>query len=218
MDLFTKIKNHKEVWVGLVVLGMLVASLFLFFIRSGDEKKESASVTLDTLLLEEDTFSLEQADTVSANDVTADETVVYIVVDVKGAVKQPGVFSLKSNQRVIDAIDAAEGLTENAETKHINFAQLLKDEMFIYIPTAGEELPIVDGITEAANENEAKININEANEQTLLELNGIGPSKASEIIKYREENGPFKSVEDILNVSGIGEKTLEKMQEQIIID
>ncbi|MDZ7834133.1 MAG: helix-hairpin-helix domain-containing protein [Alkalibacterium sp.] len=106
-------------------------------------------------------------------------------------------------------LSAAGGLADKADTKHINFAQLLEDEMYIYIPLEGEDPAGHDGLKELTSK-EAKVNINRADESELLKLTGIGPSKASAVIKYREENGPFEAIEDIMNVSGIGEKTLKE--------
>ncbi|AIM25831.1 late competence protein ComEA [Melissococcus plutonius] len=114
-------------------------------------------------------------------------------LDIKGAVKAPGMYKGKINMRVWDAIALAGGLTEEAETKQVNFSQKIADQMVIYIPIKGEEIQEISYSTpEKTNqlnkklENE-KVNLNQADEQQLQQLNGIGLKKAQEIIRYREE-------------------------------
>lgn len=149
-----------------------------------------------------------------------------LVVDVKGAVKHPGVYPLTTEHRVMDAIQAAGGYTSQADTRFINHAQKLVDELVIYVPKKGEELEEAPQIaittpatsaTSSAQSNSNTVNINTATEAELTTLPGIGPSKAAAILAYREENGQFKTVEDLKNVSGIGEKTFEKLQPLIAV-
>ena len=161
-------------------------------------------------------------------------------VDIKGQVANPGIYSLKANSRVIDVIEKAGGLTENADTSVINLSKKISDEMVIIIysheevnefgKTKEQEKQV---LTECKNneiyslENNAcieidnsttisgKININTASKEELMTLTGIGESKANDIIKYRETNGPFKSIEDLTKVNGIGESTLANIKENI---
>ncbi|BBC60822.1 helix-hairpin-helix domain-containing protein [Melissococcus plutonius] len=144
-------------------------------------------------------------------------------LDIKGAVKAPGMYKGKINMRVWDAIALAGGLTEEAETKQVNFSQKIADQMVIYIPIKGEEIQEISYSTpEKTNqlnkklENE-KVNLNQADEQQLQQLNGIGLKKAQEIIRYREEEGEFKTIEDLENVSGIGAKTVESLKDAITV-
>ncbi|MFO8070192.1 MAG: helix-hairpin-helix domain-containing protein [Alkalibacterium sp.] len=211
MRILTKMKKFKEVSWG---IGMLCAVIIVILIVSVDHADDSNTVTLDTLLTENPVAD-SQKEAEGTKEIIPDELELNVVVDVKGAVNNPGVFSLNANQRVIDAIDAADGLTEKADPKHINFAQLLEDEMYIYIPIEGEEMVGIEASLELDQAKDAMININDANEQTLSQLNGIGPSKANDIIEYREKNGPFGSIDEIIKVSGIGEKTFEKISEYI---
>ncbi|MCM3324606.1 helix-hairpin-helix domain-containing protein [Cytobacillus kochii] len=139
-----------------------------------------------------------------------------VMVDIKGEVKDPGVYALKSTQRIVDAIQVAGGFLSEADQKQVNLAQKLTDEMVIYIPKVGEEgvsslPPLNDG-------NDGKINLNQATVEQLETLPGIGPSKAEDILSYREEVGSFKAIEDLKEVSGIGEKTFEKLKELISVD
>ncbi|MEK4969193.1 helix-hairpin-helix domain-containing protein [Cytobacillus sp. FSL R7-0696] len=139
-----------------------------------------------------------------------------VMVDIKGEVKDPGVYALKSTQRIVDAIQVAGGFLSEADQKQVNLAQKLTDEMVIYIPKVGEEgvsslPPLNDG-------NDGKINLNQATVEQLETLPGIGPSKAEDILSYREEVGSFKAIENLKEVSGIGEKTFEKLKDLISVD
>lgn len=147
-----------------------------------------------------------------------------IMVDVKGQVTMPGVYSSSQGERVIDVIQRAGGLTENADESQVNFAEHVQDAMVIYIPAKGEEGVTVSAgttvnpsITGGGSGNQAKINLNKADETQLQNLPGIGPSKAAAITEYRETSGPFKSVEDLKNISGIGDKTFEKLKDLITV-
>lgn len=144
-----------------------------------------------------------------------------LVVDVKGAVVRPGVYTLEEGDRLIDAIDAAGGYLAEADTRLVNHALKLTDELLIYIPVEGEE-PLADTLvvqavgTTTAN-GEGKVNLNTASESELMTLSGIGPAKASAIIQYREEQGLFQKPEDLMKISGIGQKTFEKLESAITV-
>lgn len=143
-----------------------------------------------------------------------------ILIDIKGEVKKPGVYTLSENARLQEAIFLAGGLTEKAEEKSLNLAAKLTDQQMIYVPNkeeAAETLPIQNLTNENAAKTDDTININTATVTELQELSGIGEKKAQAIIDYREENGPFASVEDLTEVSGIGEKTVEKLKPSITI-
>lgn len=217
MEFFSKIRElGKGYWIGGALVVLLIFALFVSLERKEEEVELSNSETIDMLLSGDQDPNLQEEEQAHEESIT-DIPEYDVIVDVKGAVNQPGVFKLRSSQRVIDAIDAAGGLAEGAATNQINFARILEDEMFIYIPDEGEQVADTTDDSLLSSSESSKININEADEQTLLQLNGIGPSKASEIISYREENGPFEKPSDITNVSGIGEKTFEKIEERIDI-
>lgn len=143
-----------------------------------------------------------------------------IMVDVCGEVFQPGVVSLKDGARVIDAVKAAGGLMDTADRRQINLARIVTDGEQIYIPKIGENM------TEQGNkninhdiamsvQNKGKININTASVAELESLNGIGKVLAERIVQYRQENGNFKEIKDIMKVSGIGEKKYEGIKDSI---
>lgn len=158
------------------------------------------------------------------------EVIANFYVDVKGAVKKPGVYEFVSGDRVFQAIEKAGGLTQNAETSNINLSQKLVSEMVVYVFTKTEVKNGAKSINCATkcncqtlkvnncypSENE-KININLANLEDLLKLSGIGESKAKAIISYREEKGLFKNIEELLNVSGIGQSLFDNIKDNITI-
>jgi competence protein ComEA len=144
---------------------------------------------------------------------------VQVVVDLKGAVKKPGIYRVDSTARVFDVLELAGGPLQEADLNQVNLAQMLSDGMVVYIPKKGETVPVVNQMAGSGlTTTESKININLATAEELLQLEGIGPAKAKAIIQYREKNGPFRSIDDLANVSGIGEKTLAKFRDQVAIN
>ncbi|WBX82280.1 helix-hairpin-helix domain-containing protein [Virgibacillus salarius] len=115
--------------------------------------------------------------------------------------------------RVIDAIEVAGGFTKNADESQVNLAQKVQDEMVISV--ADSESDYSSSLS--GTETNEKLRINQASVEEIESLSGIGPAKAEAIVRYREENGPFTTIDDLLNVSGIGEKTIEVFQEEIQI-
>ena len=145
-----------------------------------------------------------------------------IIVDVKGAVVTPGVYTVESNNRVIDAIERAGGFIEEADQNAVNLAKVVEDQMVIYIPKVGEEVQNADlnqAYVEpvAEEKTESLVNINLDGKEALMTLNGIGSSKADSILNYREENGFFQTIEEIKNVSGIGDATFENLKDSITV-
>ena len=140
------------------------------------------------------------------------------MVDIKGQVVSPGVYELSSGARIQDAIRAAGGFLPAADDRAINLAMKIQDELIIYVPKTGEEiaLPSSPSPTGTGASGAGAVDINTATEAELVTLPGIGPSKAAAIISYRTENGKFKSVEDLKEVAGIGDKTFEQLKDGII--
>ncbi|MCD8327379.1 MAG: helix-hairpin-helix domain-containing protein [Lachnospiraceae bacterium] len=153
-------------------------------------------------------------------DSVVDDPEENICVFVCGEVVSPGVYYFAEGARKVDAVEAAGGFTEAANQNYVNLAELLTDEMQLYIPAVGEELS--ESAQEAATETQAahagQINLNTASLEELCTLNGIGESKASAILSYREEHGGFDSIEELTQVSGIGESTLEKIKDKIYVE
>ncbi|HQX17749.1 MAG TPA: ComEA family DNA-binding protein [Anaerolineales bacterium] len=142
-----------------------------------------------------------------------------IVVHITGAVPRPGVYALPQGARVQDAISAAGGFLADADKTGINLARLIEDGEKLDIPLAEGSSLVVEPVsvpTEPAASTEL-IDINSASQSELETLPGIGPTTARKIIDYREENGPFQAIEDIMNVSGIGPGTYERMKDLITV-
>ncbi|MCT3045726.1 MULTISPECIES: helix-hairpin-helix domain-containing protein [Leuconostoc] len=149
-----------------------------------------------------------------------DKNSSIVMVDVKGAVKKPGVYNITSFARVQTAIAQAGGTLEEADMQQVNLAQKLTDGQIVYVPMRGETsaAPVNNGSTSAVTttDNEV-INLNTATVVELQTLDGIGVKKAEQIIAYREEHGGFKSIEEIKQVSGIGEKRFEALKDKVTV-
>ena len=143
-----------------------------------------------------------------------------ITVDVKGAVKSPGIYDLPVGSRVNDAVQKAGGLTEQADSKSLNLAQKVSDEALVYVPTKGEEAASQQTAsgTASSTSKEKKINLNKASLEELKQVKGLGGKRAKDIIDHRESNGKFKSVDELKKVSGIGAKTIEKLKDYVTVD
>ncbi len=157
-----------------------------------------------------------------------------VIIDIKGEIVNPGVYELTDKNNVNDAINMAGGLTKNSDTSNINLSKKLKDEMVIIVYSK-KEIENMEKSNEntcepcnnacitsedensklTSKESKSIINLNTATKEELLTLDGIGESKANAIIDYRNKNGPFKNIEEIKNVSGIGESAYEKLKDNI---
>lgn len=157
---------------------------------------------------EDDAISLETVDVNEAAKTT--ETSGDIYVYVCGAVNKEGVYKLPAGSRIYEAVEMAGGFREDAATSEVNQAEVLQDEARIYIPTFAEMIS-------AEEENDGKINLNTATKEELMTLPGVGEAKADSIIQYRNENGGFKSIEEIMQISGIKEGLFEKIKDLIKI-
>jgi competence protein ComEA len=146
-------------------------------------------------------------------------------VHVDGQVRNPGVVELQAGARVLEAVDAAGGVTSGADLTRINLARPVADGERVWIPAPGEEVPgLVDGGAVPTTAGPATgggegavlvVDLNSANQAALEELPGVGPATAQAILAWREENGGFSSVDELLEVSGIGEKTLERLRPHV---
>ena len=222
--------NKKQKIIIVIILSVIIIA-FLYYIYT---KEETIFIT------EEENI---QENLTSKNEIVEQkEEKEKIIVHVSGAVNKEGVIELEEGSRISDAILKAEGLKENADTKKINLAFKLEDGMKIYIPTIGENIE-EDGqsneensidettkyITSSSGEDQEekkkedikkndKVNINTANQTELETLPGIGPSTSLKIINYREENGDFKSIDEIKEVSGIGDAKYENIKDLICVE
>ena len=146
-----------------------------------------------------------------------------VFVDIKGAVKNEGVYELSNGSRVTDVVKLAGGFTEDADKKSVNLAEKVTDESVIYVARVDENVAPATTNSQAngsaqQEESSDKINLNTATLAELQTISGIGAKRAQDIIDYRDANGGFSSVDDLANVSGIGEKTLEKLKSEVTVD
>ena len=205
------LKNKKDIiLIGCMFLGLTFLGFGYKYLTFNKEKKAVENIHNKRKLQNEENSS-ENKDQNSE---------IYVHID--GEVKNPGVYKMKIGDRVNDAIQAAGGLTEDAEKSKINLATKLKDEMKIHIYKIGETNK--DSSNESSDDNNKSdgnnsklININTASKEELCKLTGIGENKAKLIIEYREKN-KFTKIEDITKVSGIGKKTFEKIKNDITVD
>lgn len=198
--------SNKTVLIKAAVIALAIAVCFFVFVL-GDSEESNTDIAVRT----------EQE--ISEESAQKEEKAGNIIVDVGGAVKVPQVVELAPDSRVADAVAAAGGLLETADTAGINQAAFLTDGEKVYIPEKGEELSGLTGISglEQGSSGDSKININTATSEELQTLNGVGPATAEKILDYRSSNGYFKTIEDLKNVDGIGDKTFEKLKEHIKI-
>ena len=175
---------------------------------------ENNSKQLATLKQNE-TNQSKQSEALSSNQVQE------IKVDIKGAVQYPGVYPAKTSQRIIEVIGLAKPL-ENADLEWVNLSQPLYDGQVVYIPYKGEvhqnKFEMYQQNNAQSNSkqsNQQKININQADQSALEQIPGIGPKKAQEIMQYRDTHKGFKSIEEIKEIKGIGDKTFEQLKDYI---
>ena len=208
MAFFDEWKEKWESW-SLSAKAALIGGILLILVGVGglfSKKEESVEETtvVETTVLAEKTEAS-----------TTQETVIF--VDIKGTVKNPGVYQMKVGDRVKDALDAAGGLTAEADSQKVNLAKRLEDQMVIVVPKVGEEAEeIPAGETRKEATKEGKVNINTATVEELKTLKGVGEKKAEAIIEYRKKNGSFQTKEDLMKVRGIGKKLFESFQERIV--
>ena len=223
---------HKEQIVkAAAVIIIIVVAFFVFTGKGGDDKDAEAVVSGEpgqTETVQEQTGDGSEASAVSGTDAAATQTGGNILVDISGAVVEPKVVELAQGSRVQDAIDAAGGLKKSADISGINRAAEIKDGEKIDIPfktRSGSSQSSSDRYSSGAYDGPSStassdaqsglVNINTAGSDQLQTLTGIGPALAERIISYREQNGRFARIEEIKNVSGIGDKTFEKFKDNI---
>ncbi len=219
--------NLKDNKVIIVIISIII-SIFLcvFFYTRSNLENEYTELDNYNMLQNETNIEQEQED------------ISKIYIHVTGAVKNEGVVEIKEGSRIADAVEAANGFSENADISQINLAYQLEDGQKIYIPRindekvngeekvlqkeyvtdeAGDDIIIEDETSNIKSKENEKININTADQSDLEEIPGVGEATAQKIIEYRKLNGKFKTIEDIKNVSGIGDSKFENMKEKICV-
>lgn len=220
--------NQKQKIIFIIIILCMIAVIvyYIYTVLSNSNAEDTFSEIDNTILFNSD----------SENNMAEDisDKPEEILVHISGCVKEEKVVTLKSGSRIQDAINSAGGLSKDADLTNINLAYILEDGEKIYIPKKGEELSqdsliysessvgtdasVRSSSTHTSSSNKTtKININKAGQSELETIPGVGPSTALKIVNYREENGKFKSIEDIKNVSGIGDAKYEQMKEYITV-
>ena len=206
-----KIKEYKIIVI-CTGLGLLVGGFFLLKSAPQTPVKET-NLQAEVAAVSKDSSTEKE---VKEEPVEQD----LITVDVKGAVKSPGIYDLSVGSRVNDAVQKAGGLTEQADSKSLNLAQKVSDEALVYVPTKGEESASqhTGSGAPSSTSKDKKINLNKASLEELKQVKGLGGKRAQDIIDHREANGKFKSVDELKKVSGIGAKTIEKLKDYVTVD
>ncbi len=226
LDRSTFLNNvrRKKIKWAIVLVTLVVGTAVYSFFSDGDPA-EAAEDGLTEI-------SVEKEDVISVEEEEKKDEPELIFVDVCGAVNSSNVVCIPEGSRVFEAIEAAGGTNEEAELKYINLAAVCQDGQKLYVPTKAEtDAQSAAGGVKAegpasvtdqslmgipgANTSGGTVNINTANSEELQTISGIGPSMASRILEYREQNGGFKRIEDLKNVSGIGERTFEKLKDKV---
>ena len=200
-------KTHKNTFLKVLIGSLLIIAVGVN-VASGHEDESKNLEEID---------QVDQIEMKQEEEVTENEYLDTIVIDISGAVATPMVVELPSDARINDAIKAAGGLTEDADISSVNRAEVLEDGQKIYIPIKGDNDIPTEKEYMSENFIPKKVNLNTASYDELTTLNGVGPATADKILKYREEEGRFKTIEDLMNVDGIGEKTFEKLKDDIVV-
>ena len=193
-------KKQKIIFIGLIIIMILVIGYYVI------QSNQTAE------------FDINSAIQTSQQEVIQKNT--NIIVHITGCVENEGIVELEEGSRIADAIEASGGLTLDANLENVNLAYQLQDGQKIKIPSniEDEEDTVQEEIIISDEQNEEEININIATQTELETIPGIGPSTALKIIEYRTKNGKFKTIEDIKNVSGIGEAKFETIKDYICVN
>ena len=218
----------KKIFLILLGIAIILTGAIFILYKNYESKNE------EVIDIFKDEIEEEETSKVTEDKVEEEVTSNKVIVDIKGMVANPGVYEVESTKRVNDVIEMAGGLTENADTSLINLAKIVTDEMTIIIYSKDEVLekykeevcvcdcPLITNDAcinndSTSTEENKVVNINTASKEELMTISGLGEAKAEAIIKYREENGNFKTIEDIKNVLGIGDSLFEKIKDYITV-
>lgn len=217
------LENSKKIMLSIILISIILI-LFIIYMLNTNSNDE---IFLESLTVGGNTAESNVVENLEAEEELETEKIAIHII---GEVKKEGIVYLEASSRIVDAIKEAGGATKEADLSQINLAYELQDGQKIYIPNKNEK--ISEYITMSSGNNviieennssaeterkENKVNINTANVNELDNLPGIGPSLAQRIIEYREENGKFKSIEELQNVKGIGEAKYSDIKDNVTI-
>ena len=206
--------DFKKIKIVIIISIVMIIFMFIFNVFHKNEKYEIGhnSDRIENEIQEESVFEEDESTNNIKTESSLQET---IFVDIIGEVNNPSMVEVESKDRLQVAVEKAGGLTQKADRDSINLAQKLTDGAQYVIPKKGEELKINYSDIQKSD---GKVNINTADKEELKSLSGIGDVLAQRIIDYRNENNGFKSITDINNVKGIGEKKFEEIKGEIYVD
>ena len=198
----------------LIILAVVAAGIFYCKGGMTDGRDKDAFISSDA-----DETDMAEEESTKEVVVSSDSTEsMEVVVQICGCVTNPGVFRVGDGTRVYEVVDMAGGMTTEADVTAVNQAHTVSDGQQIYIPAIGEKCTESgDGNVTEASDTDGRININTADTETLMSLPGIGRSKADAIIRYRDDNGRYGTIEDIMNVSGIKQAAFDKIKDLICV-
>ncbi|MGT2784917.1 helix-hairpin-helix domain-containing protein [Streptococcus merionis] len=219
LDKMLEIVKENKITAALAGLGLMIGAAFVLFNQPTQAEQVPSVTALASQVNSTSDSSAEETPLPSKEE----EESKTIMVDVKGAVQKPGLYKLEAGSRLADAVAEAGGLSEEADSKSINLAQKLSDEAVVYVAKQGEEVSVVQssaatGTSSTSQSGNDLVNINTATLAELQTISGIGAKRAQDIIDYREANGGFKTIDDLNNVSGIGDKTMENLRAYVTVD
>lgn len=208
------LKKNKLVFATLAVFVLIIGAIFI--LQKKPEAAMSDFPTISSTPVAEESEAMVEVESPSMEN-------TKILVDVKGAVKNEGLYELDKSARVNDAIQAAGGFSDLADKKSVNLAKKLMDESVVYVASQGEEISVISPASSPAGQDSnsdgtGKVNLNTASLAELTTISGIGEKRANDILTYRDSNGGFKTIDDLKNVPGIGDKTLENMRPYVTVD
>ncbi len=186
--------SRSQIFALLLLVALLISGIFLHYFSSRPAKLEEIPIGE------------------KAQKETNEPSIKFIVVHVCGAVREPGIYRLPEGSRVYQAIEKAGGELAEADTDSLNLARPLKDGERVYVPYRGENTET------GSDKTNGRINLNRASSGDLESLPGIGEELARRIVEYRKKHGPFLSVEEVLNVEGIGKKKFESIKDKICVE
>ena len=211
------IKSYKQILIICGLLVTIIVGVILYFQINNNQDDYSY-------------LEIENVENEKTNIIEKEIVENYIVVHVTGEVINPGIVRVKDTSRIIDVIEAAGGTTQEADLSKINLAYIVEDGIKIYVPSikdeevneyvtsdSGKGVIENDKSNNSSSNNTLKININTATSEELQKIPGIGQAIANRIISYRNENGKFSNIEDLKNVSGIGESKFNNIKEYIYV-
>lgn len=214
------------------IIQAVISVAVLAFIFTGCGEPGNQNIYIDTDEMESDFVKADSEDSEvcentneKSQEKIPEEETGYVYVQVCGAVSRPGVYKVQSNLRLFEVIDLAGGVTAEADTDVINMAKPVQDEMMVYVPAKDEISSgnydkfmgndLYGSYDSSSVEDDGLVNINKADENELMALPGIGQAKAEAIITYREENGAFSDISEIMNISGIKQAAFDKIKDLI---